>query len=537
VAEFSDPTPDDPGNLLIEGDNRQAMVSLLPQYAGKVDVCLIDPPYNTGKRDFRYNDARFNDPDADTQEGVFVSAEDGGRHAKWLNQMAPTLGIIKDLMAPHGVVFAHINDIELPRLLLLMEEIFGEKNRLGVLVWKGATDNNPGRVVIEHEYIVAWALSAEALETTWRGPVAEQVKAMSEEFARQKAAAANLDELRMTWKAWIKAHKNELYPALAKRIEVDAVGPYRPDGDLANPGKKGYDYDVPHPLNGRPVKKPLMGWRFPEASMKALIAEDRIAFRKDETFTPGLKRYLSEDEPDRLRSVLTHINAQVASNEIERLFPENPLAFSKPKPTELEEHLLSFAAGPDAIVLDCFAGSGTTGHAVMRVNARDNGSRRFILIEEGNDGDAYATSLTAERLRRARVQERLAGGFTFMRVGPRINLEAFEKLQHRHLVQTILQTDATGRGGGIKPVKDGALVIGYNVRREAICLHFDPREHSPITGAVLREMYAEADRLGLQRPLRVYGESCEIFGSESFRFFKLPDEVLNNLTLALGGAR
>jgi adenine-specific DNA-methyltransferase len=137
TPEHSDPTDEDPGNLMIEGDNRQAMVSLLPQYGGKVDVVLIDPPYNTGKRDFRYNDSRFQDPDADTARGDFVATEDGGKHTKWLNQMAPTLRIIRELMASHGVIFIHIDDRELPRLLLLMEEIFDERNRIGMVVKSG----------------------------------------------------------------------------------------------------------------------------------------------------------------------------------------------------------------------------------------------------------------------------------------------------------------------------------------------------------------------------------------------------------------
>jgi hypothetical protein len=152
VPEHSDPTDEDPGNLLIQGDNRQAMVSLLSHYAGKVDVVVIDPPYNTGRRDLRYNDARFADPDADGK-GAYVSAEDGGKHTKWLNQMAPTLRVIRELMAAHGVIFIHIDDRELPRLLLLMEEIFDESNRIGLLVWKSATDNNPSQIVVEHEYI------------------------------------------------------------------------------------------------------------------------------------------------------------------------------------------------------------------------------------------------------------------------------------------------------------------------------------------------------------------------------------------------
>ncbi len=535
--KHSDPTDEDPGNLLIEGDNRQAMVSLLPQYAGKVDVVLIDPPYNTGKKDFRYSDARFKDPDADTRDGDFVSAEDGGRHAKWLNQMAPTLRIIRDLMAPHGVIFVHINDIELPRLLLLMEEIFDEKNRIGMVVWKGATDNNPTLVAVEHEYVVVWAKSRVSLPTSWQGPTSEIVHATLAAWEHIKATHGDIEAQRSAWTEWIKSHKRDLPPFLWKKNRVHPkFGPYQPDGNLSNPGKAGYFYDVLHPVTKKPVKTPITGWRYPESSFKELIEQDLIEFGVDHSKVPGLRRPLDGDHADKLRSVVEMDN-RVASFEMARLFPESPSVFKNPKPVAFEEHLLGFAAKKDAIVLDAFAGSGTTGHAVMRLNKVDGGTRRFILIEEGNAGDEYATSLTAERLRRARVKEEIPGGFSFLRVGEAINFDAFEKLQREHLIQSILQTDASGRGGGIKPVKGAKWVIGHNARREAICLHYDAKKHTPITAAILKEIYAEVDKLGLNRPLRVYGESSEIFRSESFIFFKLPDEVANNLTVSLKGSR
>jgi adenine-specific DNA-methyltransferase len=532
VAEASDPTDEDPGNLVIEGDNRQAMVSLFAQYQSQVDVVVIDPPYNTGKNDFRYDDARFQDPDADQAKGDFVQAEDGGKHTKWLNQMAPTLWLIKELMAAHGVIFVHINDIELPRLLLLMEEIFDADNWLGTVVWKSATDNNPSQIAVEHEYIVCYAKDKASVPSPWKGQVSEMIASMWATFARLRDETKDLDDLRANWKAWIRLHKKELLPALALRTEVDERGPYRPDGDLANPGKIGYDYDIPHPLNGKPVKKPLMGWRFPEATMKALLDDNRIAFRKDDTFVPGLKRYLNEDEPDRLRSVITHINARIAAADIARLFPETPEVFKNPKPVAIEEYLLAFAASKDALILDCFAGSGTTGHAVMRLNKQDGGTRRFIMIEEGNPSDQYATTLTAERLRRARTVEGLPGGFLFLRLGEQIDREAFATFQRHTVIEAIRQADASGRGVGIRPI-EGKWVIGANSRRQAICLGYSV-DGVAVTAADLREMFLEADRLDLARPLRVYGSACEVLESDGFSFFQIPEELLANLSVGRG---
>jgi adenine-specific DNA-methyltransferase len=303
---------------------------------------------------------------------------------------------------------------------------------------------------------------------------------------------------------------------------------------LHNPGKEGYRYDLPHP-NGQPVVQPLRGYRYPESRMAELVEQGRIIFGADERELAKLKVYLADADVS-LRGVID-LDSRTATREVARLFPENPDVFKNPKPVAIEEYLLSFVARSDALILDCFAGSGSTGHAVMRLNAKDGGQRRFILIEEGNGGDRYATTLTAERLRRARTMENLPGGFSFRRVDQQIDTANLATLQRRQLVEVILQTDASGKGGGVKPVSDGKFVIGRNARREALCLHFDPQGHTPITGDILTKMYAEADALKLNRPLRVYGEACQIFGSDSFRFFKLPDEVTNNLTVALRGVR
>lgn len=533
IPEHSDITNEDPGNMLIEGDNRQAMVSLLSQYGAKIDVVLIDPPYNTGKNDFRYDDARFQDPDADARRGDFVSAEDGGRHTKWLNQMAPTLRIIEELMAPHGVVFIHINDIELPRLLMLMEDIFGERNKIATIVWKNVTDNNPSKVVVEHEYVVVWAKDKARLPNEWRSPAAETRDLMLAAFERMKTEGLGGDALQKAWKGWVALHRHELGEFSHYKLSDDH-GPYTGMRALHNPGKEGYRYDVIHP-NGKPVTEPLRGYRHPEKTMQELLADSRIIFGPDETKLAQLKVYL--DEADVSLHGVIDLDGRSGTTEITRLFPEDPDVFKNPKPVAIEELLLSFVASPDAVILDAFAGSGTTGHAVMSLNKKDGGKRRFILIEEGNEGDRYATSVTGERLRRARKADGLPGGFTFMRVGPKIDLAAFESFKRQQLAETILQTDASGRGGGIKRIDGRRFVVGRNARNEALCLFYDAAGHRPITGDILGEMYTEADELGLGRPLRVYGEACEVFGSESFKFFKLPNELANNLTVALRGHR
>jgi adenine-specific DNA-methyltransferase len=536
VPEHSDPSPGDPGNLLIEGDNRQAMVSLLAQYGGKVDVVLIDPPYNTGKNDFRYDDARFQDPDAEPRRGDFVSAEDGGRHTKWLNQMAPTLRIIQDLMAPHGVIFVHINDIELPRLLMLMEDIFDERNKVGTLIWKSATDNNPSRIVTEHEYIVVWAKNRAATPTPWRGQFEQRRQLLVDEWERIQTLAADARQRETEWFAYLTANKKILGSFATNYRHIDARAPFM-TSDLSFPGGGGPSYEVLHPETKKPTRVPPHGYRVKADRMAEYQREDRLHFGKDETSSVLYKRYITDAEDDPLRSVIAEFGGKGVNATIKRLFPEDPDIFPNPKPVELEEYVLSFVARRDAIILDAFAGSGTTGHAAMRLNKKDGGSRRFILIEEGNEGDRYATSVTGERLRRARELEKLPGGFTFLRVGSKIDLAAFASFKRKQLAETILQTDASGRGGGIKSIEGQTHVIGRNARNEAICLYYDADGHGPITAEILGQMYSEADALGLARPLRVYGEACELFGSDSFKFFKLPQELANNLTVALRGSK
>lgn len=536
LEEEGDPTEEDPGNLIIEGDNKQAMSSLRYLFADQVDVVLIDPPYNTGKEDFRYSDKRYEDPDAAETSGAYVSGTEKGRHTKWLNEMAPTLRLIHDLMSPSGVIFVHINDRELPRLLMLMEEVFTEENHLGTLIWKSATDNNPSQIVVEHEYILCYAKNRELLPSPWRGQMSATKEAMVEEFRRLQAeCGSDLPKLQKRWAAFMTGHKEEMPRGLVKMVETSLFSPFEPDTDLGNPHPGGYLYEVMHP-NGKPAKLPMRGWRYPEETMKRLLAEDLIAFGRAETKIPRKKKRLLDDLAGKLPSIITEFTTQMASEEIARLFPENSDAFPYPKPAALEEYLLSFVANKSALVLDCFAGSGTTGHAVMRLNKRDGGHRRFILIERGEPGDAYATSLTAERLRRARTVEKLPGGFTFQRVGPRIDQEGLLNMERSLVAEAVLMADTSGRGGGIKPVK-GELVIGRNRRREALCLSAGIHDDKAVTGAELRAMLEEAERLGLKTPMRVYGVSCEVYEDELFAFFQLPDEIIRNLYSGRGMTR
>jgi adenine-specific DNA-methyltransferase len=193
------------GNRLIEGDNLQTMISLRSQYRGAADVGYVDAPYNTGKKDFRYSDRRFRDPNADADDAVYVSNEDGGRHTKWLNFMGPRLYLVWELLAEHGVCFVSINDIELFRLGMLMDEIFGESNRLGVVVWRQMADNNPTRIAVGHEYILCYAKNIDDVPPVWMGHSGAK-EWLLDTFEQLKAETPDVAQLQKRYQKAIKDH-------------------------------------------------------------------------------------------------------------------------------------------------------------------------------------------------------------------------------------------------------------------------------------------------------------------------------------------
>lgn len=534
---------DDPGNLVIEGDNLQVMISLRSHYQGRVDVAYLDPPYNTGKKDFAYSDARFHDPNADADDMVYVSNEDGGRHTKWLNYMGPRLWLTWQLLAEHGICFVSINDVELFRLGMLMDEIFGEQNRIGTLVWKQAVDNNPTRIAVEHEYILCYAKHLDSVSDRWSG-ISPAKDWLLTTYERLKTEESNPKKLEKAYRAAIREHKAAHREAVAdgrgddvielgrmdRYRHIDKEGPWAKDWHLENPRPGGYVYDVIHPKTGKPCKKPPKGYRYPEASMKQLLDKNLIVFGKDETEPPQLRRYL-KDSATALRSVVV-IPGRNGSDLLNALIERGTERYPNPKPVELMTLLLGAAADLDALVLDPFAGSGTTAHGVLRLNARDGGLRRFILIEEGTRDDKICRTLTAPRIRAAIEAEDLPGGFEFQEKGRRLNRDAILDLEREAIANLIVQTDATGKGRGITRVP-GDYVIGHNGRQEAICLCWSGRNNSAITGDVLSAMFDEAKNRGLRRPLRVYGSTCDVgeTSSTSFRFCQIPDEILAALLI------
>ena len=281
-----------------------------------------------------------------------------------MNYMAPRLAMIHELLAPHGIIFVSINDIELFRLGMLMDEIFDEPNRIGVICWKGSADNNPTRLAIDHEYVLVYAKRLSEVPAVWRSPDDELRDTLLEHFEEMKCETKHVAELKKRWAALCRANKGAL-DRLGRYKDVDEqLRPYQVAYRVHNPKPGGYRYDVIHPVTKKPCKEPLNGYRFPETRMKELIHEKRIVFGKTHEQIVQMKDYLDEYR-DSLRSII-EMDARKGAYTLKALFGKNFDGFRNPKPVELIERLVGAAGDKDALVLDAFAGSGTTGHAVLR---------------------------------------------------------------------------------------------------------------------------------------------------------------------------
>ena len=349
--------------LLFHGENSQVMALALERHRAGVDCIYIDPPYNTGRDGFAYKDAY--------------------QHSSWLAMMDARLEQGHSFLSPGGILLSSINDTEHTALGRLLASVFGSENHVGTMVWKGSTDNNPTRIAVEHEYVLCYARAKEQATRHWSTSTNEMKQLMLDTFGRCKESSKTQAELASLFDDFTATRRDELGDLYRYR-HVDHSGPYVSRRNMENPGKPGYDYDIPHPKTGKPCARPYWGWRFPPATIERLLAEGRIIFGDNEDKIPELKVYL-RDVTFPLRSVFS-LDARKGSNELDRLFGSRDV-FKNPKPAELLEHLLPFATAQGGTVLDFFAGSGTTGQAVIRLNREDGGGRRFFLIEMGDHFD------------------------------------------------------------------------------------------------------------------------------------------------------
>ena len=424
-------------NLIIEGDNLAALKALLPTYHGKVKCIYIDPPYNTGNEKWAYND-NVNSPMMQEWLSKVVDREDLTRHDKWCCMMMPRLKLLRELLRDDGAIFVSIDDNEVHRLRSLMDEVFGEENFVGTIVWQNVTDNNPTNISKEHEYIACYARSRERLEPVWKSAVLPIKQKLIDLGNELKAKIPNLAERQADYTQWFRENKAYLWP-FDRYKYIDDHGIFTGSQSVHNPGREGYRYDVIHPRTKKPCQEPLMGYRFPPATMDQLLADRRILFGEDETKIIELKLYVHEYDA-KLASVF-ELDTRIGSYEIDEIFPEKKRAFDYPKPTPLIKELVSFATARDSIVLDSFAGSGTTAQAVLALNKQDGGTRQFVLCqmpfetkEQEQNKENICDRITAERVRRVirgvpeardeNLRDGLGGTFSYFKLGKPLRLRA-----------------------------------------------------------------------------------------------------------------
>ncbi|MGP1347095.1 MAG: site-specific DNA-methyltransferase [Phycisphaerales bacterium] len=375
------------GNLIIEGDNLLALKALLPTHAGKVKCVYIDPPYNTGNEGWVYND-NLTQPQFKEWIGQTVGkeGEDFCRHDKWCCMMYPRLQLLRELLSEDGIILVSIDDNEATHLRLLMDEIFGngtpgdaEANYVGTICWK--TRNTDNRIKtnlsIDHEYVAVY----------------------------RKSNLASLSGRTIDRSSF-------------DNPDNDPRGPYTTDpllGMATSQARPNLHYNVTNPDTGEVYEPdPSRGWRIDKAAMKKLIESNSIWWPSDpNTGNPRKKRFLSEASERMPESTFwADIRGQSGADELDQILGKRMFDF--PKLEAFVSRLLDIACPQDSLVLDCTAGSGTTGHAVLRLNQADGGTRKFILVQQKYDTKDHEKDKfnIAERVTRERLAKAI-GGYSY----------------------------------------------------------------------------------------------------------------------------
>lgn len=400
----------DSGNKIINGDNLVALKALLPEYEGKIKCIYIDPPYNTGNEGWIYND-NVNAPQIKRWLGQVVGkeGEDLSRHDKWLCMMYPRLQLLHKLLADDGAIFISIDDNEQANLKLLCDEIFGEGNQLANLIWDLGTGTTAGHFTRGHEYILCYSKNKSILPNFKNPNKGEEIC----HGALKKISAKN--------------------PA----VEIEFPKGFEYDGEnavfsgiLGDSEKEYILSDEMKFEKGKLTKNVIIKAGF---AMRNQL-EDFIA-GKDVYDTKGqrLKRfffnkngilfYEKEKTITNPKTVLKDIaNTKKGSSDLINIFQKE--VFDFPKPQEILFYLFQLITDKSSIILDSFAGSGTTAHAVLNLNKKDGGNRKFILVEM----EDYAETITAERVKRVingygegdKAVEGTGGGFDYFSLGKTI---------------------------------------------------------------------------------------------------------------------
>lgn len=568
-------------NELWDGENLSTMVTLY-KHRGQVDLVLTDPPYNTGE-DFRYNDKWDKDPN-DPDLGQIVPKDDGSRHSKWLKFMTPRVWMMREMLKPGGVMAICIDHRELYRLGMLMDEVFGEENRLGIINWQKsyAPRNDQKHISTATEYVLVYANSMDRVKTN---PL-PRTEAMNSRYG-------SWDGDPDLWKPGdLTAPGETTHPTMVYAIQSPFTGllHYPSPGrcwSTERPKMKkhleawGSLYVQKDLKDGRPPALVIKGAPLPgdekfsmdhpalsKAVEKATAIRDKgtwpAAHWRDRGFgTFGMKKYLkdvksgivpttywSEDdyeEPLDIESASWDHSesghSQAGVNELTAVVGKGH-NFKTVKPLRLMKKIIQIWCPGAGLVLDPFAGSGTTGHAVLELNAESGANRRFILIEQGNTekGDHYAKTLTADRLKRvltghwaAGAREPLAGGFRFIELQrEKIDAAAVNALAREEMIDLLLTSHwdkADKSKSYLRRLAAGSHrhLFGVNSRNEGFYLIWDgPDQPSVLNRDAYKRIVAEGKAANVTPKYHVYASIAPYTGS-GIEFYKIPDSVLEHI--------
>jgi adenine-specific DNA-methyltransferase len=423
---------DTTGNLFIEADNLDALKLLQESYLGKVKLIYIDPPYNTGN-DFIYDDhfaesaaeylSRSGQVD-EAESRLVANTESNGRfHSDWLSMMLPRLKLARNLLADSGFIVVSVDDSEVANVTVLLDALMGRANRIGVLVWDRNRKNDARYVSVGHEYMLVYARNRshlDALGTRLKEPQPGLAEARTFYDSLVHDHGEDWEKVQDAWRGWFKQFdRDDERRKLSRFGKAGPRGPFRDDGNINWPGGGGPRYEVLHPETGRPCKLPTSGWRYPtKQRFDEEVASGRIVFGPDDTTVPRVVNYLFESDGLVMGSV-HYSYAQTAAVDFQKLMGAR--VFDNPKNWKDLRRIIEYFTGPDDLVLDFFAGSGSTAHAVLDLNATTGSARRFILVQLDetvpSDGPAAAAGFTSiaeiARDRIRRVGDQLVGSNEF----------------------------------------------------------------------------------------------------------------------------
>ena len=406
---------DNTENLYIEGDNLEVLKLLQESYLGKVKMIYIDPPYNTGN-DFIYaDDFMRSQEEENAQMGMydedknrlFKNTDTNGRfHSDWCSMIYSRLMLARNLLADDGAIFIHIDENEVYSMSMICQEIFGQSNELGTIIWD---KRNPKGVVVgiayQHESILVYCKNISAFAGVPFLKKKENAEDMIKKVEQliQKYGCVN-NSVREEYKQYIKKNKSTFTGGESAYSLIDENGQIYQPVSMAAPDKPETRSHRPliHPITGKPCPVPEKGWRFTDKKMDELISINKIEYGEDETTQPRQKYYLKENMEEAVSSLLYFGGSDDAMG----------LPFDNPKPVYVAKKLIStLCKNENDIILDFFSGSATTAHAVMQLNAEDGGHRKFIMVQLPEKCDEASEAYKAgykniceigkERIRRA----------------------------------------------------------------------------------------------------------------------------------------